>query len=66
MKENSKEQRIFEAALKLFVERGVDNTSISLISKEAGIATGTIYLYFENKMDLINKLYISKKKKFWT
>jgi Transcriptional regulator len=62
MKEDNKEKRIFEAALKLFVERGVDNTSISLISKEAGIATGTIYLYFENKMDLVNKLYISKKK----
>lgn len=62
MKENNKEQRIFEAALKLFVEKGIDNTSISLISKEADIATGTLYLYFENKIDLINKLYISKKK----
>lgn len=62
MKEDNKEKRIFEAALKLFVENGIDNTSISLISKEAGIATGTIYLYFDNKVDLINKLYISIKK----
>lgn len=62
MKEDSKEKRIFDAALKLFVEKGIDNTSISSISKEAGIAAGTLYLYFENKVDLINKLYISKKK----
>ena len=62
MKEDNKEKRIFDAALKLFVEKGIDNTSTSLISKEASIATGTLYLYFENKVDLINKLYISKKK----
>ena len=62
MKEDNKEKRIFDAALKLFVEKGIDNTSTSLISKEAGIAAGTLYLYFENKVDLINKLYISKKK----
>lgn len=62
MKENSKEKRIFDAALKLFVEKGIDTTSMALISKEAGIAAGTLYLYFENKVDLINKLYISMKK----
>ena len=62
MVKDDKEKRIFEAALKLFVEKGIDTTSISLISQEAGIATGTLYLYFENKVDLINKLYISIKK----
>ena len=34
-----KKFRIFEAALKLFVEKGIDNTSTYLISKEAGVAT---------------------------
>lgn len=51
-----KKKKIFEAALKLFNERGIDNTSTSLISKEAGIATGTLYLYFETKVDLIIEL----------
>jgi AcrR family transcriptional regulator len=37
-----KKERILEAALKLFIEKGIDNTSIALISKEAGVATGTI------------------------
>ena len=61
MVEEDKKKRILEAALKLFVEKGIDNTSTSLISKEADVATGTIYLYFENKVDLISKLYISIK-----
>jgi AcrR family transcriptional regulator len=56
-----KKERILEAALKLFIEKGIDNTSIALISKEAGVATGTIYYYFENKVDLIRDLGISIK-----
>lgn len=51
-----KKQKILEAALKLFNEKGIDNTSTSLISKDAGVATGTLYLYFETKVDLIIEL----------
>lgn len=51
-----KKKKILESALKLFNEKGIDNTSTSLISKEAGVATGTIYLYFETKVDLIIEL----------
>ena len=61
MVEEDKKKRILEAALKLFTEKGIDNTSTALISKEANVAAGTIYLYFENKVDLINKLYLSIK-----
>jgi AcrR family transcriptional regulator len=61
MVEENKKKRILEAALNLFIEKGIDNTTIALISKEAGVAAGTLYLYFENKVDLINKLYISIK-----
>lgn len=59
MVQEDKKGRILDAALRLFVEKGIDNTSTSLISKEAGIATGTLYLYFKNKVDLINELYTS-------
>ena len=51
-----KKKKILESALKLFNEKGIDNTSTSLISKEAGVATGTLYLYFETKVDLIIEL----------
>lgn len=54
-----KKKKILEAALKLFNEKGIDNTSTSLISKEAGVATGTLYIYFETKVDLIIELGIS-------
>ena len=51
-----KKKKILEAALKLFIEKGIDNTSTSLISKEAGVAAGTLYVYFKTKVDLIIEL----------
>jgi Transcriptional regulator len=56
-----KKKRILESALKLFNEKGIDNTSTSIISKEAGVAAGTLYLYFETKVDLIIELGTSIK-----
>lgn len=47
-----------QAALKLFVERGVQNTSTAAIAKEAGSAAGTLFLYFPSKTDLINELIL--------
>lgn len=46
--------KILDAALKLFAERGFHNASISQITKEAGISKGLLYNYFEKKEDLIN------------
>ncbi|MBN1626200.1 MAG: TetR/AcrR family transcriptional regulator [Deltaproteobacteria bacterium] len=43
---------IEECAVNLFKIKGVDKTSINEIVKEAGIAKGTFYLYFNNKDDL--------------
>ena len=51
-----KKKNILESALKLFNEKGIDNTSTSLISKEANVATGTLYIYFKTKVDLISEL----------
>ena len=61
-----KKKKILEAALKLFVEKGIDNTSTALISKEAGIAAGTLYVYFETKVDLIIELGTSIKEESLT
>lgn len=59
--EQSKRDRITEAALKLFIEHGFHNTSTANISKAAGVATGTLFLYFPNKEALINALYKEAK-----
>jgi AcrR family transcriptional regulator len=63
MKEQVKDKKtaIMEAALKLFTERGFHGTSTAQISKEAGVATGTLFNYFPTKEDLINSLYFEVK-----
>jgi len=63
MKANIEDKRkaIMDAALKLFTERGFHGTSTAQISKEAGVATGTLFHYFPTKEDLINNLYFEVK-----
>ncbi len=58
---NEKEQKIMDAALKLFVERGFHGTSTAEIAKNAGVATGTLFHYFKTKEELINHLYFYTK-----
>jgi AcrR family transcriptional regulator len=50
-------ESIMEAALQCFVERGFHGTAIPQIARQAGIAAGTIYHYFESKEALVNALY---------
>lgn len=52
---------IYEAALKLITSEGLAHTSMSKIAKEAGVSASTIYVYFENKEDMLNKLYLMVK-----
>lgn len=44
--------RILTAALKLFCEKGIEDTSIEDVAKEAGVGPATIYRYFETKAEL--------------
>jgi AcrR family transcriptional regulator len=52
-----KQEAILDTALVLFTERGFFGTPTSMISKEAGVATGTLFFYFKTKEDLIDTLY---------
>lgn len=47
---------ILQAALELFAENGFHKTSISQISKKAGISKGLLYNYFGSKEELLNVL----------
>ena len=58
-----KKEAIFNATIKLITENGFDATPMSLIAKNAGVAAGTIYLYFKNKEELINQLYLALKER---
>ncbi|MEG9499600.1 TetR/AcrR family transcriptional regulator [Mannheimia indoligenes] len=48
--------RILSATEKLIVDEGLQNLSMRNIAKEAGIASGTLYLYFKTKDDLLHGL----------
>lgn len=48
---------IRNAAIELFYKQGIGNTSINEIAIEAGIAKGTIYLYFKNREELVNSVF---------
>jgi len=52
-----KREAILKTALALFTERGFYGTPTAMISKEAGVATGTLFFYFPTKEDLIDTLY---------
>lgn len=62
-READKEKRelILSATLKLITANGFDATPMSAIAIEAGVAAGTIYLYFKNKDELINELFLEMK-----
>lgn len=61
-KDENKRERIFNAAIQLINEYGLSETSMSKIAKKANVSASTIYVYFENKEDMLNKLYLSIKK----
>jgi AcrR family transcriptional regulator len=58
-----KRERYLNAALKLFTANGVQNTSTAEIARAAGTASGTLFLYFPTKIQLINELILSISKK---
>ncbi|MBN2796304.1 MAG: TetR/AcrR family transcriptional regulator [Clostridia bacterium] len=58
-----KEAKLLQAAEKLFLEKGIQNTSVSDIVKAAGVAKGTYYLYFQDKAAIEERLIIKESSK---
>lgn len=52
-----KRERILDAALELFTERGFHGTPMPLVAELAGVGAGTIYRYFESKEAIVNALF---------
>ncbi|MEM7137988.1 MAG: TetR/AcrR family transcriptional regulator [Myxococcota bacterium] len=52
-----KRERILRAAIKVFAKNGFYATRVSEIAKAAGVADGTIYLYFKNKDDVLISIF---------
>jgi TetR/AcrR family transcriptional regulator, fatty acid metabolism regulator protein len=64
MRDPDKPQHIIEAAVRVFARKGYFNSRVSDIAREAGIAAGTIYLYFKTKEDILITLFREKMSGF--
>lgn len=59
---SDKRERILDAAETVFAEHGFFSAKVSQIAEKAGVADGTIYLYFKSKDDLLISLFESRMK----
>ena len=62
VEKNHKYHQILEAAIKVFAQQGFHQSTVAQIAKEAGVADGTIYLYFKNKDDILVQFFNYKTK----
>ena len=64
-KKHKKLNTILDSAFELFTLQGVEKTSIAEISEKAGVAKGTFYLYFHDKLELKNRLIYHQSSKLF-
>ncbi len=57
IKEGNKDKDILEAAIKVFAEEGFHKAKISKIAELAGVATGSVYVYYKNKNDILITIF---------
>jgi len=62
---NEKYQRILDAAIEVIAENGYFNSPVSAIARRAGVADGTIYLYFKSKDDVLRTAIDSTFQRFY-
>ncbi|MFO7923056.1 MAG: TetR/AcrR family transcriptional regulator [Bacteroidales bacterium] len=55
-KRKTTRQKIMDAAIELFANRGYHTTSVSMVSEKAGISKGLMYNYFDNKEGLLREI----------
>ncbi len=60
----SKRKLIMKSALKLFARHGFFDTSVNMISNDAGISKGLLYNYFKSKEDLLRSVVFQGANKF--
>jgi len=52
-----KREAILRSATSVFAEKGFFNSKVADIAKAAGVADGTVYLYFKNKDDVLHSIF---------
>ncbi len=56
-KDFEKEQRVKQAVIKLILEEGFEGASISKIARAAGVSPATVYIYYDNKEQMLTSIY---------
>ena len=56
-RKNDRRNSILRAAVKIFTQKGYNQTTVKDIVEEAGVSVGTFYLYFTSKEDIFEKLF---------
>jgi TetR/AcrR family fatty acid metabolism transcriptional regulator len=64
MPTKDKRTRILKSAVKVFAQKGFYHAKVSEIAKRAGVADGTIYLYFKNKDEILISIFEEELGKF--
>jgi AcrR family transcriptional regulator len=59
-----KRRRILNAATELFIQHGYRKTSVDEVAQMAGVAKGTVYLYYKTKADLLVQAIVEEKKRY--
>ncbi|MDQ8182641.1 TetR/AcrR family transcriptional regulator [Pelagicoccus sp. SDUM812005] len=54
-----KDGKLVEAAIALFLERGVRGTTMQDIARGAGVAVGTVYLYYKDKAAIVRRVALA-------
>lgn len=57
-KDDEKERSIKEAVIKLILQEGFHGASVSKIAKMAGVSPATVYVYYENKENMLQDIYL--------
>lgn len=63
-RQDDRVEQIYQNALALFLERGYDNTPLSLIAKKSGLSKAGLYHYFENKEQLLFSIHQDRIENF--
>lgn len=56
-KDSGKMQRIKDAMVALILKEGIEGVSIAKIAKAAGVSPGTIYVYYQNKEEMLKEVF---------
>ncbi len=54
---SGKREAILRSAIKVFAQKGYFNSKVADLAKEAGIADGTVYLYFKSKEEILHSVF---------